>query len=131
VDRIAKKFETAKTLVPSPIVELVETSKVGLIAYGSTDIAMVEARNQLYEQYQRPTSYMRLRAFPFHPDVERFIDSHEEVYVIDQNREGQMRQLLCRDFPHLAPKLKGIRHYNGQPIEAAHIIEPIVRGETH
>ena len=73
---------------------------------------------------------MRLSAFPFAQKVEDFLSTHQRIYVVEQNREGQMAQLLSQEFPHLAAKLRRIRHYNGQPIEARHIVQPLIEMEA-
>ena len=130
VDRLTRKLETAKTLMPQPVVERGDRTMIGIIAYGSTDPAVSEARSVLSEQHGLTTSYMRLRAFPFAQKVEDFLSTHQRIYVVEQNREGQMAQLLSQEFPHLAAKLRRIRHYNGQPIEARHIVQPLIEMEA-
>ncbi|HEX4925047.1 MAG TPA: 2-oxoacid:acceptor oxidoreductase subunit alpha [Bdellovibrionales bacterium] len=128
LDRLAKKFNTAKTYVPAPIIENTAGSKVGVIAFGSTDIVMAEVRSQLKKNGVEP-SYMRIRAYPFNQDVETFIKSHDRVYVVEQNRDGQMKNLLTAEFSHLAPRLRSVLHYDGLPVYADAVVNPIVAAE--
>ena len=130
MDRLHKKTETAKKLVPQPIIESVKGAKVGIIAYGSSHFAIEESRDQLKEEAGLDTSYLRLRAFPFPASVEEFIKQHDRVYVIDQNRDGQMLKLLTMvSDSKLAPKLRSIRHYSGLPIDARGITENLLAQE--
>ena len=130
MERLARKFETARSLVPAP--EVVQTGKspIGLIAFGSTDFALRESRDQLKKEYQLDTDYLRLRAFPFPPEVLAFIASHNRVYVVEQNRDAQMLSLLKLDIPaEQTPKLRSIRHFNGLPVDAHSITSELVRQE--
>ncbi len=118
------------SLVPAP--EVVQTGKspIGLIAFGSTDFAVRESRDQLKKEYRLDTDYLRLRAFPFPPEVLAFIAAHERVYVVEQNRDAQMLSLLKLDMPaEQTPKLRSIRHFNGLPVDAYPITNELVRQE--
>src|SRR5271163_4606742 len=101
MERLSKKFETARTLVPRP--EVVQTGKatVGVIAFGSSDFAMRESRDQLSREYGLDTDYLRLRAYPFSREVHEFVASHDRVYVIEQNRDAQMLSLLKLDLQEI------------------------------
>ncbi|MEZ4537292.1 MAG: 2-oxoacid:acceptor oxidoreductase subunit alpha [Cyanobacteriota/Melainabacteria group bacterium] len=129
MDRLKRKWEYAKKLVPQGLVENEKGAKIGIIAFGSTHWAVVESRDQLNEQ-KIPTSYLRIRALPFTEKVKDFVDAHETVYVVEQNRDGQMLDLIRLEYPMLATKLKSIRHYNGLPIDAQFITEHIVEQEN-
>jgi len=129
LDRLARKFETARTHVPKPVVEG-SGSRVGIIAYGSSDFAVQEARITLARK-GLATNSLRIRALPFSPEVLAFVASHERVYVIDQNRDGQMFSLLTLEAGNDAPKLRSIRHYDGFPLDAETVIEGIEAGEKH
>jgi 2-oxoglutarate/2-oxoacid ferredoxin oxidoreductase subunit alpha len=130
VDRLAKKFETARSFVPKPEMVANGTSRVGVIGYGTTHWAMTESRDQLKKEYKIEVDYLRLRAFPFTKEVHDFIASHDRVYIIDQNRDGQMRDLLKLDIdPLQIPKLRSVRHYNGLPIDARSITDEIISQE--
>lgn len=130
VDRLLKKFETARQYVPKPQVLANGTSKIGIIAYGTSHWATDESRDQLRQEYKIEADYLRIRAFPFTREVHDFIASHERVYVIDQNRDGQMCDLLKLDIDVLQiPKLRSVRHYNGLPIDARSITDEIISQE--
>jgi 2-oxoglutarate ferredoxin oxidoreductase subunit alpha len=130
LDRLARKFDTAKTIVPRPVIQKVPAAKVGLIAFGSSHWAVEEARDQLREEAGLEVSYLRLRAYPFTPDVDDFIRAHDRVYVVEQNRDAQMLALLRMDGePALAARLRSVLHYNGLPIDARSITDDILRQE--
>ena len=129
LDRLARKFETAKSLMPKPIVDDAG-SKVGIIAYGSSHFAVEECRDQLREEAGLTTGYLRLRAYPFTEEVKAFIERYDRVYVVEQNRDAQMLTLLRMDYdPALAAKLRSVRHYNGLPIDARSITDEILAQE--
>ena len=94
MDRLRRKFDTARTLVPQPEIETVDGARIGLIAYGTSHWAVVESRDQLSDEGGLPTSYLRLRGYPFPDSVAAFIEAHDRVYVIEQNRDAQMLALL-------------------------------------
>ncbi len=130
MDRLARKFETARTMVPRP--ELVRNAgnEIGIIAYGTSHHALVETLDQLQNEYGVKADYLRLRAFPFTREAHDFIAAHKRVYVVDQNRDGQMHELLKLDVavPEIA-KLRSVRHYNGLPIDARSITDEIISQE--
>jgi 2-oxoglutarate ferredoxin oxidoreductase subunit alpha len=130
MDRLARKFDTARKWVPPPVVSNGTGSRVGLIAYGSSDFAVEEARVILAKRGIE-TDYLRLRALPFTPDVADFVAGHERVYVVDQNRDRQMYELLAFEVGSEVPKLRSIRHYDGFPLDAETVIEGIEAGEKH
>lgn len=130
VDRLAKKFETARSFVPKPILTGNTGGKIGVIAYGTSHWAMTESRDQLKREYDIDVDYLRLCAFPFTKEVHQFISGHDRVYVVDQNRDGQMRDLLKLDLdPSQVTKLRSVKHYNGLPIDARSITDEIVSQE--
>lgn len=130
MERLARKFETARTVVPAPVTIADGTSKIGLIAYGTSDFAVMESRDQLRAEYGVETDYLRLRAFPFTREVHDFVASHDRVYVIEQNRDSQMLSLLKLDLPAAdATKLRSVRHYNGLPIDARSVTDELVLQE--
>jgi 2-oxoglutarate ferredoxin oxidoreductase subunit alpha len=130
VDRLARKFDTARTLVPQPVVEHNDKASVGIIAYGTTHWAVEEARDQLREDSGLETAYLRLRAYPFQPVVEDFIRRYDRVYVVEQNRDGQMLSLLRMDAEAaLLVRLRSVLHYNGLPIDARSITDGILAQE--
>ena len=130
LDRLARKFETARTIIPAPVVESTPGAAVGIIAYGSSHFSVQESRDQLLDETGLPTSYLRLRAYPFTRAVEEFVRQYDRVYVVGQNRDGQMLSLLRMDLdPALATRLHSVRHYNGLPIDARSITDEITRQE--
>ncbi|MEA2258248.1 MAG: 2-oxoglutarate/2-oxoacid ferredoxin oxidoreductase subunit alpha [Acidobacteriaceae bacterium] len=130
MERLARKFETARSMVPAP--EIVQTGKsnIGLIAYGSSDFAVRESRDQLIKEYGLETDYMRIRAFPFSSEVHAFVAAHQRVYVIEQNRDGQMLSLLKLDLPaeHVT-RLRSIRYFDGLPLDARTVTDMLVLQE--
>ncbi len=130
LDRLARKFETARTLVPKPDVDLQAQGNVGIIAYGTTHWAIVESRDQLSNEAQLTTSYLRLKAYPFTPEVFEFIDKCERVYVVEQNRDSQMLSLLRMECnPTQIAKLRTIPHYVGLPIDGRSVTTELLRQE--
>jgi 2-oxoglutarate ferredoxin oxidoreductase subunit alpha len=130
MDRLARKYETARRRVPAPIVDQNPHAEIGLIAFGSSHWAVVESRDCLLAEYSLETSYLRLRAVPFGEEVKQFVGRHERVYVIEQNRDGQMHDLirLYVDAEE-SVKLRSIRHYNGLPISPSSVMEQILSEE--
>ena len=130
LDRLARKFETARTLVPKPDVEMQANGKIGIIAYGTTHWAIVESRDQLSNEAQLTTSYLRLKAYPFTPEVFEFIDKCDRVYVVEQNRDSQMLSLLRMECnPTQIAKLRTIPHYVGLPIDGRSVTTELLRQE--
>jgi 2-oxoglutarate ferredoxin oxidoreductase subunit alpha len=130
LDRLARKMTTAKSLVPAPVVDLQPDAKIGIVAYGSSSFATEESRDQLREEHQIETSYLRLRAYPFTDDLDDFIRRHDRVYVVEQNRDAQMLGLMKMDLDiELVAKLKSVLHYNGLPIDARSVTEGILHHE--
>jgi 2-oxoglutarate/2-oxoacid ferredoxin oxidoreductase subunit alpha len=129
MDRLARKFESARRAVPEPLVDEGSGSAIGLIAYGSTHHAVVEARDELRERGM-PVDYLRIRALPLASSIVDFVNSHQRTYVIEQNRDGQVYDLLRLHLPaELAGRLRSIRHYDGQPVPAEAITRPLLELE--
>jgi len=130
MDRLAKKFETARTLVPRPEIVRNEGNEVGIIAYGTSHHALVETLDQLQAEYGVKADYLRLRAYPFTRETHEFIAGHKRVYIVDQNRDAQMLELLKLDIaiPDII-KLRSVRHYNGLPIDARSVTDEIISQE--
>lgn len=126
LDRLARKYQTARDIVPAPVFHKGEygESKVGLIAYGSSDCAMREARDYLAQQGV-PTDYMRLRAIPFPDSVLEFIDSYDHVFLVEQNRDAQMKAVLCEEYPQYATKIQSILHYDGMALDAQCVVDGV------
>ena len=130
LDRLARKFETVRSFVPKPVLHVENGSKVGIIAYGTSHWAIVETLDQLKEDYQLEIDYLRIRAYPFNHDIHDFVKNHDRIYVVEQNRDGQMMELLKLDLsPEQIVKLHSIRHYNGLPIDARSVTDEIISQE--
>ncbi|MFB3920833.1 MAG: 2-oxoacid:acceptor oxidoreductase subunit alpha [Terriglobia bacterium] len=130
VDRLTHKLETARTRVPQPVFQEAARSEVGVIAYGSSHWAILETLDQLRDEHDLNASYCRVRGFPFSESVKDFIHRHKRVYVVDQNRDGQLLQLLRLDVAaDEVKKLRSVRHYNGLPIDARSVTDAIAAQE--
>ncbi|HPW20941.1 MAG TPA: 2-oxoacid:acceptor oxidoreductase subunit alpha [Vicinamibacterales bacterium] len=130
MDRLARKFETARRAVPPEVVDEVAGAQVAIAAYGTSHWAVEEARGQLAAEAGLATSYIRLRSYPFTQAVERFIDRHARVYVVEQNRDAQMLSLLKLDLtPGQVGKLRSVVYYTGLPIDARSISDEILAQE--
>jgi 2-oxoglutarate/2-oxoacid ferredoxin oxidoreductase subunit alpha len=128
LDRLVRKHDTARTSVPAPISDE-KGHKVAILAYGTTHHAVVEARDRMREAGIE-VDYLRVRGLPLSPEVATFIKRHERVYVVEQNRDGQLYGILRTELPtHLIGRLESIRHYNGVPIDAHAIIDPLLEAE--
>jgi 2-oxoglutarate ferredoxin oxidoreductase subunit alpha len=125
VERLLRKFESARALVPeAKRIDAEKPSTVGVIYYGSTSPAMMEALVHFREQAVHVDA-LRIRAFPFGPEVEAFIEGHERVFVVEQNRDGQLRTLIMNELEQSPAKLVPVLHYDGTPITARFIIDAI------
>jgi 2-oxoglutarate/2-oxoacid ferredoxin oxidoreductase subunit alpha len=130
VDRLAKKYETAKLFVPQPEIDQREGAKIGFIAFGTTHWALEEARDQLRREGGIETSYFRLRALPFTEELKRFVASHDRVYVVEQNRDGQMADMIRLEVGEDQRKLRKILHYTGLPCDARTISDAVLQMES-
>jgi 2-oxoglutarate ferredoxin oxidoreductase subunit alpha len=135
MERLNKKFETARSSVPRPEVangnsQAGAKGNVGIIAYGTSHWAIIESRDQLVNEHKLHTDYLRVRAYPFTREIHDFIASHERVYVIEQNRDGQMASLLKLDIkPELTPRLRSICHIHGLPLDARSVTDELMMME--
>lgn len=130
MERLKKKYETARKYVPAPVIDSKNGAEIGLIAYGSTAEAVREARYQL-EKAGLTTDYMRLRSIPFTPEVRNFISEHKRVYVIEMNRDGQMRDLLQLECPENADSIYSLSYLDGLPLTAESIQIAFLAKEKH
>ena len=137
MNRLARKFETARKFVPAPVKEVngasksASKSKIGIIAYGTTHWALTESCDQLLQENNIAIDYLRVRAYPFTQDVHDFIKNHDRVYVVEQNRDAQMFQLIKLDIAaDQVTKLRSVLHYNGLPIDARSVTDAIASQEA-
>ena len=127
VDRLARKFETARQYVPKPEIDDAAGAAVGIVGYGTSHFAIDECRDQLSRENGLRAGYLRLRAYPFTPDLAAFIDRYERVYVVEQNRDAQMLALMRLELTAAQiAKLRSVRHYNGLPIDARSVTDEIL-----
>ncbi len=130
MDRLVRKFESARKLVPAPVVVKNGSSKIGFIAYGTTDFALRESMDQIKKEYSKDVDYIRIRAYPFAHEIHDFVASHDRVYIVEQDRDAQLASLLKLDLPaDQAVKLRSILHYNGLPIDARTVTEEFATKE--
>ncbi len=130
VDRLSHKFDSMRGHVPPPVIEYTGGAEVGVICLGTSRYATEESRDQLRAEYGLETGYLRLKAYPFTAELNEFIARHDRVYVIDQNRDGQMFALMRLELTaEEIGKLRGVRYYGGLPIDARTISDEIVRQE--
>jgi 2-oxoglutarate ferredoxin oxidoreductase subunit alpha len=131
MERLNRKFETSRSFVPRP--EILkgdkaggEKVKIGIIAYGTSHWGIIESRDQLRNECAIETDYLRLRAYPFTREVHDFIEQHERVYVVEQNRDAQMLSLLRLDLkPELTTRLRSISHLDGLPLDARSVTDEL------
>ncbi|HEY5775230.1 MAG TPA: 2-oxoacid:acceptor oxidoreductase subunit alpha [Xanthomonadales bacterium] len=125
VDRLLVKWKTARTLVPRPLLTTAEEpTGFGIIAYGSSDGAVLEALDELREKGIH-ADYMRVKAFPFNGEVTRFVEQHDTIFVVEQNRDAQLRSLLILETNTDARKLVPVLHYSGMPIPSSCVVEGV------
>jgi 2-oxoglutarate ferredoxin oxidoreductase subunit alpha len=131
MERINKKFETARAFVPRPeLMSGKSKPKIGIIAYGTSHWGIIESRDQLRDEYNIETDYLRLKAYPFSREVHEFIEQHERVYVVEQNRDAQMLSMIKLDIkPELVTRLRSIAHIHGLPLDARSVTDELTSME--
>src|SRR5580692_1057352 len=135
MERLNRKFETARSFVPRPEITKGnnaggEKVKIGVIGYGTSHWGITESRDQLRDEYAMETDYLRLRGYPFSREVLEFVEQHEVIYVVEQNRDAQMLTLLKLDLkPELTTRLRSIAHITGLPLDARSITDELTSME--
>jgi 2-oxoglutarate ferredoxin oxidoreductase subunit alpha len=130
LERLNRKFETARSFVPRPEITKGDNAKIGIIGYGTSHWGITESRDQLRDEFGIETDYLRLRAYPFTREVHDFVEQHERVYMVEQNRDAQMLSLLKLDVkPELATRLRSIAHITGLPLDARSITDELTSME--
>ena len=130
MERLNRKFETARSFVPRPEITQGVNAKIGIIGYGTSHWGITESRDQLRDEYKIETDYLRLRAYPFTREVHEFVEQHEHVYMVEQNRDAQMLSLLKLDLkPELIGRLRSIAHISGLPLDARSITDELTSME--
>jgi 2-oxoglutarate/2-oxoacid ferredoxin oxidoreductase subunit alpha len=130
MERLNRKFETARSFVPRPEITKGNHARIGIIGYGTSHWGITESRDQLRDEYSIETDYLRLRAYPFTREVHEFIEQHDRIYVVEQNRDAQMLTLLRLDLkPELTTRLRSIAHITGLPLDARSITDELTSME--
>jgi len=127
--RLKQKHDNARHILPEPVIERTQGAEIGIIGFGSTEPAIQEARHNLADRGKK-SDFLRVRAVPFSPQVEKFLEEHPRTYVVEINRDGQMKQLLTLEYPHLALNLKSAAYFDGMPLTANRIEETILSQEV-
>ena len=128
MERLGLKFDTARTLVPEPVIIQNKKASIGLIAFGSSNPAVLEAQDKLQTQ-DIETSYLRIRALPLNTTVKNFVAQYNRIYVVEANTDGQMAKLLCIEYPEYATRFHSVAYSNGLPLTAYRITESILEQE--
>ena len=130
MERLARKFDNARKLIPAPVTVSNGKSKIGILAYGTSDFAIRESMDELKKQYGHDVDYMRIRAYPFAHEIHDFVASHERIYVVEQDRDAQLASLLKLDLPaEQTVKLRSILHFNGLPLDAETVTDAYAAAE--
>jgi 2-oxoglutarate ferredoxin oxidoreductase subunit alpha len=126
MQRLARKLDTARSLVPGPVIEG-DSAPVGIIAFGSSDPAVRESRHQLRREHALDTDYLRLRAYPFSSELDTFVERHDRVYVVEQNRDAQLAALVRLHLSaELGPRVRSVAHVHGLPLDARSVTGEIL-----
>jgi 2-oxoglutarate ferredoxin oxidoreductase subunit alpha len=128
MDRLARKHAAAGAAVPAPIVRTQPDARVGIISLGGCDPAVREAVEVLAGQ-GIAADYLRVRAFPFGPVVEQFLVTHDRVYIVEQNRDAQLKTLLTVETSVSKDKLRSVLVYGGFPLSSRHVVDAVVKQE--
>ncbi len=130
MERLNRKFETARSFVPRPEITKGKDAKIGIIGYGTSHWGITESRDQLRDEYAIETDYLRLRGYPFSREVHEFVERHDRIYLVEQNRDAQMLALLKLDLkPELTTRLRSIAHITGLPLDARSITDELTSME--
>ena len=127
LERLDRKFNTARDYVPKPVVEHAEDASIGVIGFGTSHWAIDESRDQLAKENAIAVGYLRLRAYPFTGELTEFIDRYDRIYVVEQNRDAQMLGLMRLELTaNRIAKLRSVRHFSGLPIDARSVTDEIL-----
>jgi 2-oxoglutarate/2-oxoacid ferredoxin oxidoreductase subunit alpha len=126
MERLKKKYETARSYVPAPVLHLTENATVGIIGFGSTEAAILEAKYQLETEHGIRADFMRIRALPFTQEVSDFVAKHDQIFIVEMNRDGQMNQILTMEYPEKAGRFRSVAYGDGMPASARWVREGIL-----
>ena len=130
MDRLKKKYQTARKYVPAPVLHSTSGATVGIIGYGSTEAAILEAMHQLDTEHGIKADFLRVRALPFSDEVAEFVNKYDQVFVVEMNRDGQMNQILTIEYSQRAPYFKSVAYGDGMPASAKWVREGILAKHT-
>ena len=128
--RLKHKYDTARSLVPKPVLSTMKDAEIGIIAYGSTEAAVDEARELLKQEKGPKSDFLRLRALPCTEEVIKFIEKHERIYIVEANRDGQLHQILNATLPEHTDRFCSIAHNDGLPLTAKWVKDAILIQEA-
>ena len=120
LNKLQRKWETAKTLMPEPIIESFPDRDMAFVTFGANEDSLKELRDSLSHK-KIFTNFMRIRSFPFPKSTELFLKQQSEIFVVEQNRDAQLKQLLAGAFPKQSQKMKSLLQYDGRPLMAEHL----------
>jgi 2-oxoglutarate ferredoxin oxidoreductase subunit alpha len=126
MDRLKKKYQTARKYVPAPVIHTTPGATIGIIAYGSTEAAVLEAIHQLDSQHGIKADFLRIRALPCTQEVTDFVNQYDQVFVVEMNRDGQLNQILTIEYPQKAPNFRSVAYGDGMPASAKWVREGIL-----
>ncbi len=126
VERLARKLETGRALLPKPVVEERPGAKAALLAFGTSHYGTAEGRDRLEREHGLPLDYLRLRALPLGDEARDFLERHEVVYVVEQNRDAQLAGLLREALPSCASRLVSVLQYDGLPLDATTVVDGVL-----
>jgi 2-oxoglutarate ferredoxin oxidoreductase subunit alpha len=130
MERLSRKFDNARKLVPGPVIEKSTGSKIGIIAYGTSHYAITESLDEVKAVYDVDIDYLRVRAYPFSDEIHEFVAKHDRIYVVEQDRDAQLASLLKLDLPaEQVVKLRSILHFNGLPMDAQSVTSELITKE--
>lgn len=128
--RLKHKYQTARKYLPLPLVHTIPGATAAIIAFGSTEAAVLEAQSQLADEHDLKTDFLRIRAVPFTDEVKAFVESYEEIFVVEMNRDGQLAELLTLEFPDHATAFRSVAFSDGLPASAKWVREGILAKHT-
>ena len=126
MERLKRKYETARKYVPAPVIHEKAGASVGVIGFGSTEAAILEAVHELDTQHGIKAEFLRVRALPFTQEVTDFVNKYDEIFVVEQNRDGQLKQILTTAYPERAANFKSVAHGDGLPAAAKWVREGVL-----
>jgi 2-oxoglutarate ferredoxin oxidoreductase subunit alpha len=126
MNRLVKKHETARKYVPAPVLHKTRGATIGIIGYGSTEAAILEAIHQIDTEHGVKADFLRVRALPFTKEVTKFIEKYDQVFVVEMNRDGQLKQILSIEYPQYATRFKSVAFGDGMPASARWVREGIL-----